>query len=61
MTAYKLIMMDYNLGKTEQIVENIEDVTVDRGYASAFELHYKMGEINTFEDLERYQNNIFGI
>lgn len=61
MTDYKLIMMDYNLGKTEQIVENIEDVTIDRGYASAFELHYKMGEVNTFEDLERYQNNIFGI
>lgn len=56
-----LIMNDYNFGKTESLIENIEDIVIDRGYISAFELHYKLGEINTFEDLQNYQNNIFGM
>lgn len=60
-TDYKIIMLDYNVKKTEQLVENIDEITIDRGYASAFELHYKIGEINTFEDLQNYQNNIFGL
>ena len=54
-------MYDYNLGKLENLVENIEDIDIYRGSASAFELHYKIGEINTFEDLMNYGNNIFNI
>ena len=55
------IMFDYDFNKTERLNKNIDDVVIDRGYVSAFELHYKIGEINTFKDLENYQNNIFGI
>jgi hypothetical protein len=61
LTNYKVIGIDYNLGKTEGLIENIEDIIIDRGYTSAFELHYKMGEVNSFEDLANYQNNIFGV
>lgn len=61
LTNYKVIGIDYNLGKTEGLIENIEDIIIDRGYTSAFELHYKMGEINSFEELTNYQNNIFGV
>ena len=56
-----IFMYDYNLGKLENLVENIEDIDIYRGSASAFELHYKIGEINTFEDLMNYGNNIFNI
>lgn len=61
MTYDNVIMVDYNFGRSEGIVENVEDVIVDRGYISAFELHYKLGEINTFEDLLNYGNNSFGL
>lgn len=56
-----IIMEDYNFGRTEAIVENVDDVVIDRGYVSAFELHYKMGEINTMDDIVNYSNNIFGL
>lgn len=56
-----VIMEDYNFGKTETIVENVDDIVIDRGYVSAFELHYKMGEINTMDDIVNYSNNIFGL
>lgn len=56
-----VIMEDYNFGRTEAIVENVDDVVIDRGYVSAFELHYKMGEINTMDDIVNYSNNIFGL
>lgn len=59
MTNGFLIMRDYNFGKTEALIENIEDLVIDRGYSSALELHYKIGEVNSLEDLENYQNNIF--
>jgi hypothetical protein len=50
-----------SIKKTLSLLENVDDIIIDRGYASAFELHYKIGEVNTFEDLENYQNNIFGL
>lgn len=56
-----VIMEDYNFGRTEAIVENVDDIVIDRGYVSAFELHYKMGEINTMDDIVNYSNNIFGL
>lgn len=61
LTNYRVIMKDYNLGKTENLIQNIDEVVLDRGYSSAFELHYKLGEINSFEDMQNYQNNIFGL
>jgi hypothetical protein len=57
----RIIMEDYNFGKIETLVENAAEVSIDRGYVSAFELLYKMGEINTMDDIVNYSNNIFGI
>lgn len=56
-----LLMNDYDFGKMEMIVENSADVIIDRGYVSTFELHYKLSEINTMEDMENYGNNFFGL
>ena len=57
----RIIMDDYNFGKIETLVENVAEINIDRGYVSAFELLYKMGEINTMDDIVNYSNNIFGI
>jgi len=56
-----IIMEDYNFGRSETLIENVDDVVIDRGFISAFELHYKMGEVNTMSDIENYSNNIFGL
>lgn len=56
-----LIMTDSQFGKFQTEVSNIEELVIDRGYISMFEMHYKMGEINTLEDMENYSNNIFGL
>ena len=61
MTYNQIIMEDYNFGKIETLVENAAEINIDRGYISAFELLYKMGEINTMDDIVNYSNNIFGI
>lgn len=61
MTDNRIIMEEYNFGKVETLVENVAEVVIDRGYISAFELLYKMGEINTMDDIISYSNNIFGI
>ena len=61
MITNKVIMEDYNFGRSETLIENVDDVIMDRGYISAFELHYKMGEVNTMNDIVNYSNNIFGL
>lgn len=55
-----LLMNDNDFGRVEMYVENSADVVIDRGFVSAFEMHYKLGEINTMEDMENYGNNFFG-
>lgn len=57
----RVIMLDYNFGRDETLVENVDEVVIDRGYISALELHYKIGEVNTMDDLVKYGNNIFGL
>lgn len=61
MTGNRIIMEECNFGKVDTLVENAAEVVIDRGYVSAFELLYKMGEINTMDDIMNYSNNIFGI
>jgi hypothetical protein len=56
-----LIMYESDFGKHDTMIENSNDVLIDRGFISMFELHYKLGEINTMEDMENYGNNFFGI
>ena len=60
-TNAPIIMYDYDFGKFESLVENVEDVMINRGFTSAFEMHYKLGEINTFDDLAKYGNDSFNI
>ena len=55
------IMFNQDFGMVETIIDNPQDVLIDRGFVSTYELHYKMGEINTLEDMENYQNNYFGL
>ena len=55
-----IIALEQDFGKIDMIVENSYDVLFDRGYVTSFELHYKLGEINTMEDMENYGNNFFG-
>lgn len=57
---YPLIMSDYGIGKIDMSVSNMSDVLIDRGFVTMYELHYKLGEINTMEDMENYGNNFFG-
>lgn len=42
-------------------VESEVDIEINRGAASAFENYFKLGECNTFQDLENYQNNWFNL
>ena len=37
------------------------DVNIDRGKSAAFERHHILGEVNTFEDLINYKNNMFDL
>ena len=55
-----LIMRDYDVGKIDVAVKNNDDIQIDRGFVTSFELHYKLGEIHTMEDMENYGNNFFG-
>ena len=60
LNSSSLIALEQDFGKVDMIVENSYDVLFDRGYVTSFELHYKLGEINTMEDMENYGNNFFG-
>lgn len=54
-----IIALEENFGKVDTMIENSSDILFDRGYVTSFELHYKLGEINTMEDMENYGNNFF--
>ena len=51
---------EYLLGISSAFESEV-DVTIDRGNAAAFEKHFKLGECNTYEDLENYGNNYFNL
>lgn len=38
---------------------DVPKITIDRGDYAAMERHYILGEINSFDDLEKYRNNYF--
>ena len=54
-------MMDEDFGTITYKMDDNINVNVDRGIASEFELIFKLGEINTYDDMAHYQNNIFGL
>lgn len=61
LSTKSLIALEQDFGKVDMIVENSFDILFDRGNVTSFELHYKLGEINTMEDMENYGNNFFGV
>lgn len=44
---------------TSYVDVDLPKITVDRGNYAAMERHYILGEINSFDDLEKYRNNLF--
>lgn len=56
-----VIMEDYKLGITYIDNNKIEDLTIDRGNAAAFERHLRISEVNSMSDLENYGNGFFQI
>jgi hypothetical protein len=58
--AYPLIRFEEFL--PYQNVENtVDNIYIDRGYATALDRHLKMGEISNFDELEKYGNGAFQI
>ena len=55
------IYKEESLMRISEDVSTKVDFSINRGSASAFELHYKLSECNTLEDLENYGNNFFNI
>lgn len=44
---------------TSYVDFDVPKVTINRGNYTAMERHYVLGEINSFDDLEKYRNNLF--
>ena len=59
-TNYPIYKKEYLNGISEEPKINV-DIEFDRGVATAFENHFKLGECNSFEDLENYGNNYFNL
>lgn len=51
---------DILMGITDNPKYNV-NIEIDRGGVSIKEKHFKLGECNTFEDLENYGNDYFGL
>lgn len=52
---------DDGLLGVEGVNINYDDYIIDRGTSSAFERHLVLGEISSFEDLEKYKNGFFNL
>ena len=37
----------------------VDNIYIDRGYATVLDRHLRIGEISTYEQLEKYGNGIF--
>lgn len=44
---------------TSYVDVDLPKISIDRGNYTAMERHYILGEINSFDDLEKYRNNMF--
>jgi hypothetical protein len=58
METSKFLMMERDFGKIDAKVENLDNLILDRGYASAFEMHFKLSEVNTLEDMENFKSAV---
>jgi hypothetical protein len=53
------IFVNDKLLGTSYVDVDLPKITIDRGNYAAMERHYVLGEINSFDDLEKYRNNLF--
>lgn len=58
-TVFNTSLYDDRLLGTSYVDVDIPKISVDRGSYTAMERHYILGEVNSFDDLEKYRNNIF--
>jgi hypothetical protein len=54
-------VLNSNITTTDKIYFDFDvpKITINRGNYAAMERHYILGEINSFDDLEKYRNNYF--
>lgn len=55
------IFVDDRIFGTSYVDLDIPKINVSRGAYAAMERHYVLGEINSFNDLENYRNNLFKV
>lgn len=55
------IFVDDRIFGTSYVDLDIPKINVNRGAYAAMERHYVLGEINSFNDLENYRNNLFKV
>lgn len=53
-----LIKEEYKMGINTPTLTDA-DIYIDRGINAAFEKHFILGEINTYQDMEKYKNDYF--
>mgnify|MGYP003423971804 FL=1 len=58
-TVFNTSFSDDRLLGTTYVDVDLPRISVDRGTYTAMERHYILGEVNSFDDLEKYRNNIF--
>lgn len=53
------LYVDDRLFGTSYVDVDLPKILIDRGNYTAMERHYVLGEVNSFDDLEKYRNNLF--
>lgn len=53
------LYVDDRLFGTSYVDVDLAKIPIDRGNYTAMERHYVLGEVNSFDDLEKYRNNLF--
>ncbi len=53
------LYVDDRLFGTSYVDVDLPKIPIDRGNYTAMERHYALGEVNSFDDLEKYRNNLF--
>lgn len=53
------LYVDDRLFGTSYVDVDLPKIPIDRGNYTAMERHYVLGEVNSFDDLEKYRNNLF--
>jgi hypothetical protein len=57
--CFSNLYVDDRIFGTSYVDVDLPNVTINRGNYTAMERHYILGEINSFDDLEKYRNNLF--